>query len=373
MADPLLSTLCSICHINTPKYTCPRCSVNTCSLPCSRRHKLWSSCNGVRDPTVFVPRSQLATPSGIDHDYNFLHSIEHRKERSEKEIVENRRLVKASELKAARRGEDRRRPRNWTPEGEACINRILQAYRIKVYQAPSGMKRNVENTTTWSKKQRDINWQVEWIRDGDSGRLLEKALGFKRIGEAYYEAHEMVRRMNLTSAEKNIEKKRKLGQIKERYTKRMKLEHEGKHEMTTIPILQCPSTSAWNVPQRLCAAEVEEDQVPAWIFSLHFYLHRPNTPSTFPKVLIPLDSSEPLLDQLRKRELMEFPTIYVREQDTLPENCMLEKDFLRATGQEPTIPDEQQSSSSEEELDDDDTSTSGSDSSDNEMEEGEIH
>ncbi|TVY90856.1 putative box C/D snoRNA protein [Lachnellula willkommii] len=369
MADPLLSTLCSICHINTPKYTCPRCSVNTCSLPCSRRHKLWSSCNGVRDPTVFVPKSQLATPSGIDHDYNFLHSIEHRKGRSEKEIVENRRLVKESELKAAREGEDRRRPKN-APEGEACINRILLAYKIRVYRAPSGMKRNTENTTNWSKKQTDINWQVEWIRDSDSGRLLEKALGFKRVGEAYYEAHESARRSNLTSAQKNIEKKRKLGQIKERYTKRMKLEHEGKQEMTTIPRLQCSSTGAWNVPQRLLAAgEVEQDEVPAWIFSLHFYLHRPNTPSTFPKVLVPLDPSKPLLDQLRKRELMEFPTIYIREQDTLPENCMLEKDFLKATGQETTNPDEQSSSSEEES--DDDSSTSGSDS-DSEIEEGEV-
>jgi hypothetical protein len=329
----------------------------------------------VRDPTVFVPKSQLATPSGIDHDYNFLHSIEHRKERAEKEIVEDRRLVKEVELKIARQGEDRRK-RKYEAPGEACIDRMLKAYKIRVHRAPTGMKRNVENSTNWSRKQRDINWQVEWIKEGDSGRLLAKTFGFKEVAKAYSEVHEVERRLNLTDEESRLEKKRKAGQVKERYAKRVKLEQERSLDMTFTPRLQNPKTSTWDVSQPYSMiGEAEQDEVPAWIMALHFYLHRPKTPSTSPKVLVPLDPSKLLLDQLRKRELLEFPTIYVREQETLPENCILEVDFLKATGQKPINPDDE-SSSSEEELDDDDTSTSGSDTSDedenSDLEEGEI-
>ena len=98
MAEPLLSSLCRICHTNPPKYRCPRCSSQTCSLTCSKRHKLWSDCNGVRDPTVYKPRHELATPAGIDHDYNFISSIERGIERTDRLIVDEKRLVDRKEL-----------------------------------------------------------------------------------------------------------------------------------------------------------------------------------------------------------------------------------------------------------------------------------
>jgi len=322
----------------------------------------------VRDPTVFIPRSQLATPSGIDHDYNFLHSIEHRIERSEKEIIEDRRLVGRDELKVARDGEDATRRREREEPGEACIHRILRAYKIRVFRAPKGMRRNVENTTSWSRKSRSINWQVEWIREGASERLLAKALGHRNLGHVFAEIMEEERKVHLTANERKTEKKRRAEQNKERYAKRLKLERQNELDMTTISRLQNTQTGAWrDIPSYSLTGPDDSEAAGA---NLHFFLHRPNTPSSFAKVLVPLDHSRPLLDQLRKRELNEFPTIYVQEHDTLPEHCMLEKDFLKATGLPPINPDE--SSSSEEPSGDDDTSTSGSDSSDVEMEEGEI-
>jgi hypothetical protein len=230
------------------------------------------------------------------------------------------------------------------------------------------MRRNVENTTSWSKKQRTINWQVEWIREGASEKLLAKALGHKNLGHVFAEIMEEERKVHLTDRERKAEKKRKAEQVKERYAKRAKLERQNESDMTTIPRLQNPQTSAWrDIPSY---SLIGADDSEAGGTNLHFYLHRPNTPSSFAKVLVPLDHSKPLLDQLRKRELNEFPTIYVQEHETLPENCILEKEFLKATGLLPINPDEL--SSSEEESDDDDTSTSGSDSPGEEMEEGEI-
>lgn len=87
--DPVLSDLCTICHIQPPKYRCPRCSTRTCSLPCSRRHKLWSQCSGVRDPAAYLKRSELATESAFDRDFNFITGIERTLERAERD-AENR-------------------------------------------------------------------------------------------------------------------------------------------------------------------------------------------------------------------------------------------------------------------------------------------
>ncbi len=181
MDEPLLSTLCSICHIDPPKYTCPRCSAQTCSLACSKRHKIWATCNGIRDPTVYKPMSELATPAGIDHDYNFIHSIETRISRSEKVLIEDLGIVDSKELERARLGLDeeewKRRQRKNEPRGEVQIARCLTEHNIKVVKAPKGMRRNKENTTNWNHKQKTVNWQVEWVRDPPKGRTLYRIVG----------------------------------------------------------------------------------------------------------------------------------------------------------------------------------------------------
>jgi len=45
---------CEVCEVAVFKYRCPRCLVKSCSLPCVKRHKLTSGCNGQRDKTAFV-------------------------------------------------------------------------------------------------------------------------------------------------------------------------------------------------------------------------------------------------------------------------------------------------------------------------------
>ncbi|KAH6679695.1 hypothetical protein B0J14DRAFT_581389 [Halenospora varia] len=381
MSDPLLSTLCTICHTNVPKYKCPRCAVQTCSLPCSRRHKLWSTCNGVRDPTVFMPRDKLLTPSGVDHDYNFLHSIEHRMERAEKEIVEDRGIiVKEKNRPQLQRQNDRKRGKksrkgNKPPSadeapGEACINRVLQAMRTIVLKAPKGMKRNLENTTNWSRKAREINWQVEWIRGEAEERLLGKAMGNKPLGDFYYATNEEHVKRGLEGQELSQYKKRKTTEYRQQ-VKRIKLDEEVKmRDLTTRPILQNPETGAWDFEP---LHETKEDHLPR--YNDHFYLLRQNTPASFPKVLVPIDPSKTPFELLRKRTVLEFPTIYVYEQAQFPDGFMLERDFLKATGKPPMERlNGEMSSSSEEDLDSGDTSFSGSSSEgeDVDMEEGEI-
>jgi hypothetical protein len=337
MSDPLLSSLCRICNVQVPKYTCPRCSLQTCSLACSKRHKVWSSCNGERDPTAYKPPSQLATPAGIDHDYNFLHGIEHRVERSEKEIVEDRGLVSRKELELARSGERQQRGRGNEVAGEAQIRRELSSLDIIVHRAPKGMLRNRENGTNWSKGARCIHWQLEWMCDDGQRRVLSKALGKHPIGEAYLALLEDQRRLNMTDEEKQAEKKRKAAESKSRMPKRARTDLAAQ-ELAPITILQDPETGSWSFTptQSMPHTTTGKASEPSISLSQHLYLLRPRTPSSLPKVLFPLDPSKSLDYQLKRRALLEFPTIYVLEcgpQD-LPEQFMLEETFLG--GRKPT-------------------------------------
>jgi hypothetical protein len=49
------STNCQVCQLTASKYTCPRCSIQTCSLACVKKHKQDTDCSGVRDKTSYVP------------------------------------------------------------------------------------------------------------------------------------------------------------------------------------------------------------------------------------------------------------------------------------------------------------------------------
>lgn len=320
----------------------------------------------------------MATPSGIDHDYNFLHSIEHRIERSEKEIVEERGLVKKMELELARQGpkDDRRRAhRNPAHQREDFITKMLQSSGITVAKAPCGMSRNLENTSSWSKSQKCMNWQVEWIREADAGgRILNKSIEKWPISDIYSLLLEEQRRKNMRPEEKAAEKKRKADESKERQAKKLKSD-ERLLDISPLSLFQDP-TGAWNVildrPIISNDAKLESQPfTPRKLDSKYqFYLHRPKTRSSYPKVLVPIDPTQSLGKVLENRTVLEFPTIYVFESKELPETFMLEKAYIAATGDGPA-----KKSDSEESEDDDTTSSSDSSSDedeDTEMEDGEV-
>ncbi|OHE92622.1 HIT zinc finger [Colletotrichum orchidophilum] len=194
MADPLLTSLCAICHIEPPKYKCPRCTLQTCSLTCTKRHKSWSSCNGIRDATAYVPPSKLKTAAGVDHDFNFLSGIERAVQRSEKEIIEERHLLKPEDLRPVevrsvqwKTGRDGRKKRVLVTEvlrgdngpggarqealSSIPFKKRLGKFGILMKRAPVGMVRQRENGTNFSRASGRINWQVEWLLVPSVGTL----------------------------------------------------------------------------------------------------------------------------------------------------------------------------------------------------------
>ncbi|KAG8721169.1 hypothetical protein FRC08_015282 [Ceratobasidium sp. 394] len=71
-ASPI-PTICTVCS-NPSKYTCPRCSVKTCSLACSKSHKTSTGCTGERDKAAYVPMNTYTWGTLAD-DYVFLEDI----------------------------------------------------------------------------------------------------------------------------------------------------------------------------------------------------------------------------------------------------------------------------------------------------------
>jgi hypothetical protein len=331
--------------------------------------------------------SELATPSGIDHDYNFLHSIEHRLERSEKLLVEDIDALSRAELQRARAGEDEeewKRRHEKEARGEACIARTLREMKCSVITAPKGMRRNKENTTGWNRRHGTIHWQVEWMRGKPAGRTLYRVLGNHAIGKAYDLICEEERILAMSPEEKRADKKRKANEFKAaqaRKAKKARLDAGRLPQLSTTSVLQDPERRTWDftpvymtLPEALKEDSPEpEPTIPQRNY--HLYLQRPLTPSSFPKVLVPLDLDKTLTDLLRKREVLEFPTIYVLDHppEDLPEKFMLEMHYLVAIGKErgeESDSDTDMSDSSEEHLGD--SSGSSDEDSDESMEEGEI-
>ena len=148
----LTSPVCS--HVNPPKYRCPRCSTRTCSLPCTRRHKLWSQCSGVRDPAAYLKRNELATESAFDRDFNFITGIERSLERADRD-ADNRGIdltqsvqadeSEAGDSKGPATGSKRKHPGQGLAKGEAGFLRGAEAGGVRVIRAPKGMSRNKQN------------------------------------------------------------------------------------------------------------------------------------------------------------------------------------------------------------------------------------
>ena len=127
-----IATLCPYCNTRPPIYTCPRCFARTCSVACSKKHKLFRQCNGIRDPTAYVKRSKLMTEGGVNRDFAFLTGLEKQISRP----VDPGALLKDELEETAPDGENsgdkkgrRRKP---------VIDRNMQKTRIEEMLRPNG-------------------------------------------------------------------------------------------------------------------------------------------------------------------------------------------------------------------------------------------
>lgn len=318
MADPLLTSLCSICHVSTPKYKCPRCSVRTCSLGCIKKHKAWAECSGERDPTTYIPPSKLRTAAGVDHDYNFLHGIEMSLERNEKVLVGEKSLVQAEELrpltveevkwKTGRDGKKRKVLMTRVLKEakgrvfERFLAQKLKKYNVAIMCAPLGMSRQKENKTTLNRKTGRINWQVEWMQahtpKQQATRHLSKVMDDVPLFEAYRALlEEQQGNQGTGNATKATAKNTRPGSCH-----------------------QDPKTSTWFLYDGSAVdfwpQETKDDY--------EFYLAKPQTRSDMPVSLTLLASGACFRDILTNTRVLEFPTVYVLSKgQALPDGFIL--------------------------------------------------
>ncbi|KAH7054472.1 hypothetical protein B0J12DRAFT_570003 [Macrophomina phaseolina] len=323
MADePLLSDLCSVCNRNPPKYCCPRDSVRTCSLPCYKRHQQWAQCNGKRDPAAFVKRADLATPRGIDHDYNFLTGIERGLQRADDDQG-----ARAHELKKYEQMQARLRP-------------YLQRNRIIVDRAPVGMSRQKTNSTRLTKGG-NVRWAVEWLHE-DGSRDLHEADADRSLSDLY-----SILLADLTRKRKRTE------QLPDRAAKLSKDSHPASDDTQAVPTAVSTSAEQSKLHSRSAQQDAPEGSTAEDVSDKaaddksnaqnhtpipSFYLLKPHTPSSQPRVLIPLDSSSTLTAALSSQVVLEYPTIKVLLRQAadapLPDGFILEEDYIRQTKQD---------------------------------------
>ncbi|KAJ4296756.1 Box C/D snoRNA accumulation [Kalmusia sp. IMI 367209] len=350
--DALLSDLCSICTLLTKntsntakfKYRCPGCSARTCSLPCYKRHQQWAQCNGKRDPTKYVKKSQLSTPSGIDHDYNFLTSIERSLERAERQ-VEDRGL---GSLSGPRRDAQIRQP----------ADQHYAAAGVTVVRAPKGLSRQKENKTHRSKKGY-IVWTVEWIHQDTTRVLTESSSAvpilqtqpFKQSAKATKKRKRDIDQATSTTESVNqdvspsIQVQDGISRVKEEDAQSELPPGGTGPEQVSLDISTGDGTTDHATATEggevkiaddhhggLCSHGSESESVSP---KYSFYLLKPRT-SSHCHVLIPLEPTAPLADCLRGRTVLEFPTIYVFPITVSPppEQFMLEAQYLQQEGEE---------------------------------------
>ncbi|KAL8754127.1 MAG: hypothetical protein Q9184_005210 [Pyrenodesmia sp. 2 TL-2023] len=336
-----------ICHAKPYKYCCPRCSSRTCSLPCQKRHKQWASCNGLRDPAAYIKRSDLATAKGIDHDYNYLTSIERQIDTAERDC-EARGILLFEESAKSKRSQP--------VKGAVALENAIKQCRVVVDRAPKGMSRQKQNATYWDKRgsshaiirAKRIVWTVEWVHK-NGHREIGKFPESETMENAYIKLTTTRIKKEVGEAEPPRKKHKPNDEAPRPPTLHTKSAcEEVPTESSVSPASHAPPTQISETidpaaeptnrkDQTTPSLDPSNDQLPppstaptqASPPPLNFYLLLPSTPTSY-RVLIPVLPSDTLSTALTDRLVLEFPTIYALKQppDKLPTGFMTEEGYL---------------------------------------------
>ncbi|KIW13164.1 hypothetical protein PV08_08351 [Exophiala spinifera] len=174
-SNAVLTDLCAICHTNPIKYTCPRCGIHTCSLPCVKRHKAWAQCSGIRNPAAYRKRAELATPSSIDQDFNFITSVERSLQRADETAHDKG--IDLAPSGVGRNGPDIKRK----------FDAEVEERGIRLIRAPAGLSRNKQNKSHWAGGQNKcILWTTEWLFH-DGQKKINNVRETRTVAQAFLE------------------------------------------------------------------------------------------------------------------------------------------------------------------------------------------
>lgn len=140
------SSICNICKENPWKYKCPQCGRRTCSLECSKKHKLQFDCQGKIQVTAFVDRKTLtSTPHALNRDYAFLQKINRRLELTSQDDESH--MVTGSSFGKRKRNHSQTK---------------IVKNGVNIACLPAGMQRAKRNKSGWNPKRKKFIWTVEY-------------------------------------------------------------------------------------------------------------------------------------------------------------------------------------------------------------------
>ena len=155
---------CEVCHESLCKYRCPACNKRTCSLECSKKHKVEDNCTGkAYDPSVYLSNDTLKQQDDekrennitVQRDYNFLRGLKREVELKKRDgFTRNKRALIVPNTKV---GQSVKRPRN----GEECQRLIRRG--VNCLLLPKGMSRSAMNRSKWDNSLDLFVWSVEWL------------------------------------------------------------------------------------------------------------------------------------------------------------------------------------------------------------------
>ncbi|KAG0259729.1 hypothetical protein DFQ27_003907 [Actinomortierella ambigua] len=187
--------MCEICGSRPAKYKCPGCLCQTCSLACSKQHKVDTTCSGVRSRTHFVDRKTYSEQDMMS-DYGFLQEMGRVSDNAARENLSLGGLTSIHRLhnhghqqhKRGRGGRGGRGGHHHRHQSTPLIQELdaaqelelqgslgLSSFKDKqlVRQAKfrgtqltrmaDGLQRHKENQSYWNTKYKNMIWTIEWL------------------------------------------------------------------------------------------------------------------------------------------------------------------------------------------------------------------
>ncbi|RMZ76032.1 hypothetical protein DV738_g5188, partial [Chaetothyriales sp. CBS 135597] len=254
-----------------------------------RRVEKRAQCSGIRNPGEYAPRSELLTPAGFDRDFNFITSLERGV------------LVWTVEWIS---WNGRRRVQNFDER-----KTLGEAYAMCHPTVARGKKRKrgggVDEREDEHEKQENPPSMAITTDDYDGTSPLPPDAQQEKDSE------------RKEQPEKEQPEKDQEGKEPENKEQRKEPETESESKEEKEP---------GRKEQPEARSEPTSEPTPRHI---HLYLHRPQTTSKI-KCLIPLSTTSTIQEALRGKKIVEFPTIYVRNErpEELPLPFMLESKYL---------------------------------------------
>lgn len=146
---------CHICQKELSKYTCPSCSMKTCSIPCLKEHKLRDGkivCTGkrLRDSAIFTPFSRLEEEA-IKDDFFLLEETE--------QIISTASTTAAAVASATKH----------IPQRKRRLAKFCKSLGVELVFLPSFMTRSKNNRSSLSNEKKNAV--------GSVGANVESATG----------------------------------------------------------------------------------------------------------------------------------------------------------------------------------------------------